>query len=65
MWISKEFKVIFQEGLVVNDFFCRQGSTMHNCRQGIKGEQRESRKFISTGGEHYARWGKTTFPRGF
>ena len=61
MWISKEFKVIFQEGLVVNDFFCK----VLQCTtgQGIKGGG--GNQFISTGGEHYGRWGKTTFPRGF
>ena len=53
----------------VKDFSCSQCSTMLNW-EGLRhlfprgGGGRESRKFISTGGEHYSRWSKTTFLRG-
>ena len=52
----------------VKDFSCSQCSTMLNW-EGLRhlfprGGGGGSRKFISTGGEHYSRWSKTTFLRG-
>ena len=56
-------KVIFPEGVVVyNAFYNAQLGRIEDIYFQREGEK--SRKFISTGGEHYSRWGKTTFLRG-
>ena len=75
MWISKGVKSFFQKGWWSRQFF-QQGkgfflqSMLYNAQLGriediyFQREGEQSRKFISTRGEHYSRWGKTTFLRG-
>ena len=61
-WWSRQF---FQQG---NGFFLQ--AMLYNAQLGriediyFQREGEQSRKFISTGGEYYSRWGKTTFLRG-
>ena len=75
MWISKGVKSFFQKGWWSRQFF-QQGNgfflqaMLYNAQLGriediyFQREGEQSRKFISTGGEYYSRWGKTTFLRG-
>ena len=61
-WWSRQFfqqlKGFFLQAMLYN----AQLSRIEDIYFQREGEQ--SRKFISTGGEHYSRWGKTTFLRG-